>query len=59
MTAPTTELPMAAAPDAAPAHPTTFGNGRYQVEKLLGEGGKKRVYLSPTTGCWIGTSPSP
>jgi len=25
--------------------PTSFANGRYQVKKLLGEGGKKKVYL--------------
>src|SRR5512136_2981518 len=27
------------------AVPTSFANGRYQVKKLLGEGGKKKVYL--------------
>jgi serine/threonine protein kinase len=26
--------------------PTSFAAGRYQVKKLLGEGGKKRVYLA-------------
>jgi tetratricopeptide (TPR) repeat protein len=26
--------------------PTSFVNGRYQVKKLLGEGGKKKVYLA-------------
>ena len=26
--------------------PPTFADGRYKVEKLLGEGGKKRVYLA-------------
>ena len=25
--------------------PTSFANGRYQVKKFLGEGGKKKVYL--------------
>jgi tetratricopeptide (TPR) repeat protein len=25
--------------------PASFGNGRYQVKKFLGEGGKKKVYL--------------
>src|SRR3990172_10650634 len=33
----------------APAHPTTFANGRYQVKKFLGEGGKKKVYLAHDT----------
>ena len=28
------------------AQPTSFANGRYQVQRLLGEGGKKRVYLA-------------
>jgi tetratricopeptide (TPR) repeat protein len=34
-------------PPAAPpsAEPTSFANGRYQVKKFLGEGGKKKVYL--------------
>jgi tetratricopeptide (TPR) repeat protein len=26
--------------------PTSFANGRYQVKKFLGEGGKKKVYLT-------------
>ena len=29
-----------------PDPPTSFAYGRYQVKKLLGEGGKKRVYLA-------------
>ncbi len=29
---------------AAPEQPISFANGRYQVKKFLGEGGKKRVY---------------
>jgi tetratricopeptide (TPR) repeat protein len=35
------------APDIIPPspEPTSFANGRYQVKKLLGEGGKKKVYL--------------
>ena len=27
-------------------HPTSFANGRYQVKRFLGEGGKKKVYLA-------------
>lgn len=34
---------------AAPDHPTSFVNGRYQVARFLGEGGKKRVYLAYDT----------
>ena len=35
-------------PSPAPSerHPTSFADGRYQVQRLLGEGGKKRVYLA-------------
>ena len=35
------------APETPPPlpEPTSFANGRYQVKKLLGEGGKKKVYL--------------
>ncbi len=35
----------------APAEqqPTSFANGRYQVKRFLGEGGKKRVYLAQDT----------
>jgi len=29
-----------------PAEGTSFANGRYQVKQLLGEGGKKKVYLA-------------
>jgi tetratricopeptide (TPR) repeat protein len=29
--------------------PTSFADGRYQVKKLLGEGGKKKVYLTRDT----------
>ncbi len=31
---------------ATAAQPTSFSNGRYQVERFLGEGGKKKVYLA-------------
>jgi tetratricopeptide (TPR) repeat protein len=37
----------APAPPKPPAPaPTSFAGGRYQVKKFLGEGGKKKVYLS-------------
>ncbi len=32
--------------EPAPARPTSFANGRYQVKRFLGEGGKKMVYLA-------------
>ncbi len=38
----------AAASPSAPL-PTSFANGRYQVKKFLGEGGKKKVYLAHDT----------
>ncbi|MCI0787698.1 MAG: serine/threonine protein kinase, partial [Chloroflexi bacterium] len=45
--------PASAAPTVVPAtplaQPTSFANGRYQVKRLLGEGGKKRVYLAHDT----------
>src|SRR3989454_5885037 len=31
---------------AAAAHPASFCEGRYEVKRFLGEGGKKRVYLA-------------
>ena len=34
-----------------PSRPTSFANGRYQVKRFLGEGGKKRSTW-PTTLCW-------
>ena len=42
-TAPSVSVPPSAG--AAPL-PAAFANGRYQVKKLLGEGGKKKVYLA-------------
>jgi len=38
-------------PETAPPspEPTSFANGRYQVKNLLGEGGKKKVYLTHDT----------
>ena len=35
------------------AQPTSFANGRYEVRRFLGEGGKKKVY-GPRIPCWIG-----
>src|SRR5579871_1718154 len=35
-------------PDAPP-QPTSFAEGRYEVKRFLGEGGKKRVYLAHDT----------
>ncbi len=32
-------------PQPSPALPTSLANGRYQVQRFLGEGGRKRVYL--------------
>ncbi len=34
---------------ASDDQPTAFANGRYQVKKFLGEGGKKKVYLAQDT----------
>ena len=50
--APSTESPIfQASPPTPPTadHPTSFANGRYQVKELLGEGGKKKVYLAHDT----------
>ncbi len=51
------EPPVQQPPTAAPppsetaqlSHPTSFVNGRYQVKRFLGEGGKKKVYLAHDT----------
>ena len=32
-----------------PDQPTSFANGRYEVKRFLGEGGKKKVYLAQDT----------
>lgn len=52
-TAPTTISPTTPTPTATPAtnpdQPASFANGRYQVSRLLGEGGKKKVYLARDT----------
>ncbi|MCI0859064.1 MAG: protein kinase [Chloroflexi bacterium] len=47
-TASTREAP-GASEAATAALPTSFANGRYQVNGFLGEGGKKRVYLAQDT----------
>ncbi len=36
-------------PSSAIDQPTSFANGRYEVKRFLGEGGKKRVYLAQDT----------
>jgi ribosomal protein L40E len=36
-------------PTKTPPQPTSFAGGRYRVKRFLGEGGKKRVYLSHDT----------
>ena len=49
------QRPAQAAPPPSPTppafvpQPTSFANGRYQVKKFLGEGGKKKVYLAHDT----------
>ncbi len=40
------EKPITAQP---PDQPISFANGRYEVKRFLGEGGKKRVYLAQDT----------
>ncbi|MCH8345892.1 MAG: protein kinase, partial [Chloroflexi bacterium] len=34
------------APSPSPTLPTSFAGGRYKVQRFLGEGGRKRVYLA-------------
>jgi len=36
-------------PVPAPSQPSSFAGGRYQVQRFLGEGGKKMVYLAHDT----------
>ena len=45
---PTTTTPTPT-PAKTPDQPTSFANGRYEVKRFLGEGGKKRVYLAQDT----------
>jgi len=37
------------APTAQTDQPTSFANGRYEVKRFLGEGGRKKVYLAQDT----------
>ncbi|MCH7580221.1 MAG: protein kinase, partial [Chloroflexi bacterium] len=41
-----TQPPAAKTPTPAPALPASFASGRYQVQRFLGEGATKRVYLA-------------
>ncbi len=43
------DLPATAPHQTTSEQPTSFANGRYQVKRFLGEGGKKRVYLAHDT----------
>lgn len=45
-TIPTTVTPVVS---ATPSSPTALVNGRYHIQRLLGEGSKKRVYLARDT----------
>ena len=47
-----TDLSPALSPIPSPIEaiqPTSFANGRYEVKRFLGEGGKKKVYLAQDT----------
>ncbi len=47
---PSTTTPRSSSPSAPPSEqPTSFANGRYEVKRCLGEGGKKKVYLAQDT----------
>ncbi len=46
---PSVQPPPPPAPARASDQPTSFANGRYQVKRFLGEGGKKKVYLAQDT----------
>ncbi len=41
--------PTTSKPEVGPEQPTSFANGRYEVKRFLGEGGKKKVYLAQDT----------
>ena len=47
--APPTDRTEAPSTSTAEATPTSFANGRYEVKRFLGEGGKKKVYLAHDT----------
>ena len=45
-----------APPTTPPEQPSSFESGRYQVQRFLGEGGKKKVYLAQDetlNGKWL------
>ncbi len=44
-----TESSAPISPQDGKPEPTSFANGRYQVKRFLGEGGKKKVYLAHDT----------
>jgi hypothetical protein len=44
-----TPLPAQVSPETRPPQPTSFADGRYEVKRFLGEGGKKKVYLAHDT----------
>jgi tetratricopeptide (TPR) repeat protein len=46
---PLAEVSVPSASSAPSAQPTSFANGRYEVKRFLGEGGKKKVYLAHDT----------
>lgn len=46
---PLSPSPAAPSTSSSPVQPTSFADGRYEVKRLLGEGGKKRVYLAQDT----------
>jgi len=46
---PSVQTPPAPTQSPVSDQPTSFANGRYQVKRFLGEGGKKRVYLAQDT----------